>query len=51
MTPGELAQKKAETIDRFGGTQEAKKVPKQATLDTSGKKIPPHHETLPYLLE
>lgn len=51
MTPGELAQKKAETIDRFGGTQEAKKIPKQGTLDTSGKKIPPHHETLPYLLE
>lgn len=49
MSPKEILEAQEATILRFGGTLEAKKVPKQATLDTSWKKIPPHHETLTYL--
>ncbi|MCB9806651.1 hypothetical protein H6768_01925 [Candidatus Peribacteria bacterium] len=49
MSPKEILEAQEANILRFGGTLEAKKIPKQATLDTSGKKIPPHHETLPYL--
>ena len=50
MSEREIADKKTMTIERFGGTIEAKKITKQATLDVSpGKKIPPHMETLQYL--
>ena len=45
MSPREIREKQDETILRFGGTLEAKKVPKQATLDAHGKKIPTHMET------
>ncbi len=48
MSPKSLQTYQEETIQRFGGTIEAKKAPKQVKLDVSGKKIPPHHETLTY---
>lgn len=50
MSEREIIEKKTATIERFGGTIEAKKITKQASLDVSpGKKIPPHMETLQYL--
>ncbi len=49
MSPRQIQEVQEATILRFGGTLEAKKIPKQATLDISGKKNPPHHETLIYL--
>jgi hypothetical protein len=35
MSPKQILEAQEATIIRFGGTLEAKKVPKQATLDTS----------------
>lgn len=50
MSPKAIQIAQEETIKRFGGTIEAKKISKQSTLDTApGKKIPPYLETLTYL--
>lgn len=52
MSPRQIQEAQEATILRFGGTLEAKKIPKQETLrQAQGKKNPPHHETLPYLLQ
>jgi len=50
MSPHEIAEKKTATIERFGGTLEAKKISRQTSINSvSSKKIPPHIETLQYL--
>jgi ATP-dependent DNA helicase PIF1 len=50
MSPKQIQEAQEATILRFGGTLEAKKIPKQETLrQAQGTKIPPHHETLIYL--